>query len=116
MPGKGGAVSASVRQDHTRVVGIELIRNQLNLVRCVFGAVGTAVIQLIYNAIGAGWTTTLLSGLCIAGLPVYWLVIKRGRIWREKRKARAEQKRLEKERVDEEQRIESNGGVDEKNQ
>ncbi|WWC69009.1 uncharacterized protein I206_102945 [Kwoniella pini CBS 10737] len=77
-PGKGGAVSAS-----------------LNLVRCIFGAIGVAAIQSIYNAIGAGWTFVLLSGICILGIPMPFIVIKKGKSWRKRR----EDKAAEKERI-----------------
>ncbi|WWC60004.1 uncharacterized protein I303_102567 [Kwoniella dejecticola CBS 10117] len=80
-PGKGGAVSAS-----------------LNLVRCIFGAIGVAAIQSIYNAIGAGWTFVLLSGICILGIPMPLIVIKKGKMWRRKREEKAaEKERLKKE-------------------
>ncbi|KAM0753668.1 MFS general substrate transporter [Meredithblackwellia eburnea MCA 4105] len=78
-PGQGGAVSAS-----------------LNLVRCIFGAVGTAVIQIIYGAIGAGWTFVLLSGICIVALPLPFLVMKKGAGWRAQRQERAREKEKEK--------------------
>jgi hypothetical protein len=58
---------------------------QLNLVRCVFAAVGTAVVQILYRAIGAGWTVTLFSGISILSAPLLWLVTVRGSRWREAR-------------------------------
>jgi hypothetical protein len=64
--------------------------NQLNLVRCLFGAVGTAVIQLLYNAIGAGWTMVLLTGLCLVALPLPAVVWLRGAKWRARRDAKDE--------------------------
>ncbi|WRT65469.1 uncharacterized protein IL334_002412 [Kwoniella shivajii] len=76
-PGKGGAVSAS-----------------LNLVRCIFGAVGVAVIQTIYKAIGAGWTFVLLSGICILGIPLPIIVIKNGKKWRDRRHAKQAEKEV----------------------
>ncbi|KAG8992036.1 hypothetical protein FRB94_012033 [Tulasnella sp. JGI-2019a] len=78
-PGQGGAVSAS-----------------LNLVRCLFGAVGTAIIQVLYNALGAGWTFVLLSGLCVLALPMAFIVIKKASEWRQHRLERVEGKRLAK--------------------
>ncbi|BEI95796.1 hypothetical protein CcaverHIS631_0107450 [Cutaneotrichosporon cavernicola] len=79
LPGKGGAVSAS-----------------LNLVRCAFGALGTGVIQLMYTALGAGWTFVLLSGICVAGTPLSFVVIRYGKGWRDAREARAAAKRAKK--------------------
>ncbi|KAG8855703.1 hypothetical protein FRB96_006747 [Tulasnella sp. 330] len=73
--GQGGAVSAS-----------------LNLVRCLFGAVGTAIIQVLYNSLGAGWTFVLLSGLCVLGLPLPWLVIRKAPEWRQNRLERTQRK------------------------
>jgi len=56
------------------------------LVRCLFAAVGTAVIQLLYNAIGAGWTMVLLTGLCIAAMPLFWVIAHYGPKWRKDRR------------------------------
>lgn len=86
VPGRGGAVSAS-----------------LNLVRCALAAVGTATVQLMYNAMGVGWTFVLLSGLSLVVLPLSFLVVARGGKWREKRKdrqAEKERKKAEAERTD----------------
>lgn len=68
--------------------------SQLNLVRCIFGAVGTSVIQLMYqSALGAGWTFVLLSGICVLATPVTLIVVlRRGRAWRETRAARRRSK------------------------
>ncbi|ORY24562.1 major facilitator superfamily domain-containing protein [Naematelia encephala] len=64
-PGRGGSVSAS-----------------LNLIRCAFGAIGTGTIQLMYNRMGPGWAMVLLSGICVAGIPLPLIVITKGRRWR----------------------------------
>ncbi|WVQ94439.1 hypothetical protein IAU59_001518 [Kwoniella sp. CBS 9459] len=77
--GKGGAVSAS-----------------LNLVRCIFSAIGVAAIQSMYKALGAGWTFVLLSGIVIIGIPMPLIVIKRGKMWREKRVERRKRNAAEK--------------------
>ncbi|KAK4701594.1 hypothetical protein P7C70_g4635, partial [Phenoliferia sp. Uapishka_3] len=76
-PGQGGAVSAS-----------------LNLVRCLFGAAGTAVVQIIYRAIGAGWTFVLFSGIVILGIPMPLAVLKYAPGWRQKREEKVEAKKL----------------------
>ncbi|EIW69113.1 hypothetical protein TREMEDRAFT_31494 [Tremella mesenterica DSM 1558] len=78
-PGQGGAVSAS-----------------LNLVRCLFGAVGTAVIQIIYRKINAGWTFVLFSGLCIAGIPIPFIAAHYGPSWRQCRAERSLRKSVGK--------------------
>ncbi|ORX37291.1 major facilitator superfamily domain-containing protein [Kockovaella imperatae] len=75
MPGKGGAASAS-----------------FNLVRCLLGAVGTAIVQILYKALGAGWTLVLLTGICLIGTPIPVLVIRYARPWREKRRELEEAK------------------------
>lgn len=84
-PGKGGAVSASVSEGYAASTD----EAQLNLVRCLFGALGTAVVHVIYSKVGAGWTTVILSGICLAGLLLFWLVITRGSRWRAKREKAA---------------------------
>lgn len=53
--------------------------------RCAFGAVGTAVIQLLYNAINPGWTFVLLTALSVAALPLPLVVLRYGAAWRRKR-------------------------------
>lgn len=72
--------------------------HQLNLVRCIFGAVGTSVVQLLYNAIGAGWTTTLFTGICLAGTPLLVTVMIFAPRWRQARREKAESKKEEKDR------------------
>jgi hypothetical protein len=62
--------------------------HQLNLVRCLFGAVGTAIVQIMYNAIGAGWTTTIFSAICILGVPMEVWVVKSAPRWRAQRRAK----------------------------
>lgn len=91
LPARGGAVSASG-----------------NLVRCGLAAVGTATVQLMYKAMGVGWTFVLLSGICFAVLPLSFLVVAKGGKWRERRK----EKQAEKERRKEEaQRAENAAGA-----
>ena len=69
----------------------------MNLVRCLFGAIGTSVIQVMYKHLGAGWSITILSGLCVVGLPLPFLVIARGQKWREAREDRKDRKQAERE-------------------
>ena len=57
----------------------------LNLVRCLLSAVGTAVIQLIIDAMGLGWCFTFLALLVLAASPGLWVVRKWGPKWREQR-------------------------------
>ncbi|KAF7325602.1 MFS domain-containing protein [Mycena kentingensis (nom. inval.)] len=60
-----------------------------NLVRCALAAVMTAVIELIVDAIGIGWTYVLLAGLCVVSAPLIWVVMFIGPRWRERRRMRA---------------------------
>ncbi|KAF7334766.1 MFS domain-containing protein [Mycena sanguinolenta] len=57
-----------------------------NLVRCALSAAMVAVIQLILDALGAGWTYVLLAGLCVVASPLIWVVIRIGPGCRAKRK------------------------------
>nr|GAT47577.1 predicted protein [Mycena chlorophos] len=62
-----------------------------NLIRCGLSAVMVAVIQLIIDAIGVGWTYVLLSGLCIVASPLIWIVMFIGPKWRARRRRKAEE-------------------------
>ncbi|KAF5343027.1 hypothetical protein D9758_011113 [Tetrapyrgos nigripes] len=57
-----------------------------NLFRGVLGAVLTSVIDLILNALTAGWTYVLLGGICALLTPLVWVVIKIGPTYRKKRR------------------------------
>ncbi|OWT38522.1 hypothetical protein AYX14_05816 [Cryptococcus neoformans] len=87
---KGGAVSAA-----------------LNLVRCIFGAIGVASIQSMYNTLGAGWTFVLLTGLVVIASPLPIVVIKKGRGWRDTRKEKRESKKEKKEAKKEKKKAEA---------
>lgn len=87
---KGGAVSAA-----------------LNLVRCIFGAIGVASIQSMYSTLGAGWTFVLLSGLVLLATPCPIIVTMKGRSWRDKRKAKKAAKKEKKEAKKEKMKIEA---------
>ena len=51
----------------------------------------------MYKHLGAGWSITILSGLCVVGLPLPFLVIARGQKWREAREDRKDRKQAERE-------------------
>ncbi|KAM0753667.1 MFS general substrate transporter [Meredithblackwellia eburnea MCA 4105] len=68
----------------------------LNLVRCLWGAAATAVIQVMYQAMGAGWSFVVLSGICVLGLPMPLLVSRRAKSWRQAREATVSAKLLKK--------------------
>ena len=51
----------------------------INLLRCLMGAGGVAAVLPLVNAIGAGWTFTILTGMSIAGLGLVVLQMGYGR-------------------------------------
>ena len=61
-----------------------------NLVRCLMGAGGTAVINLMIEKMGRGWCFTFVAGVCAAFSPVLWVLLKWGPGWREERRVRIE--------------------------
>ncbi|EHL02104.1 putative Quinidine resistance protein 2 [Glarea lozoyensis 74030] len=78
-----------------------------NLVRCFFGAGGTAVITIMIQKMGRGWCFTFISLVCIVTMPMLWVELKWGPGWREERRVRLAKIEEEKERVVE--RMESSG-------
>ena len=64
-PGKAGATTASN-----------------NLSRCLLGAVASAVIVSMINAMGSGWAFTLIGLLYLVFAPVLLLIMKYGIKWR----------------------------------
>ncbi|KAK0388489.1 hypothetical protein NLU13_4733 [Sarocladium strictum] len=62
----------------------------LNLVRCLSGAVATAVIDYMLKGMGRGWTFTLLALTSLAFIPVLRLIEKCGMRWRAERKLKEE--------------------------
>ncbi|KAF7562483.1 hypothetical protein G7046_g1653 [Stylonectria norvegica] len=61
-----------------------------NLVRCLLGAVATAVIEHMIRGMGRGWCFTFLALLNLALMPVLRLIDKRGLSWRVARLKREE--------------------------
>lgn len=59
-----------------------------NLVRCSLGAALVSVIDLILNALGAGWTYVLLAGICLLFSPIMVIMYHYGPRWRARRRAR----------------------------
>ncbi|KAJ7633416.1 MFS general substrate transporter [Mycena polygramma] len=81
----------------TQTLILDLVPNQSssvtacnNLVRCGLSAAMVAVIQLILNAVGAGWTYVILAGICVAASPLMYVVMHIGPAWRVKRRLRSE--------------------------
>ncbi|KAF4126698.1 Sugar (and other) transporter [Geosmithia morbida] len=67
-----------------------------NLVRCLVGAGGAAVIELVIHAVGRGWTFTILALLVAVCVPGLMLIEKRGPGWRRERYAREAARAAEK--------------------
>ncbi|KAL4070587.1 major facilitator superfamily domain-containing protein [Scleroderma citrinum] len=59
-----------------------------NLVRCSFGAACVSVIDLMLQAVGSGWTYTILAAISLCTGPMIWLVMWLGPRSRAKRLAR----------------------------
>lgn len=59
-----------------------------NLVRCLFGAGGTAFIESMLRALGRGWTYTFWALVLVVFSPILWVLIVKGPGWREERRVR----------------------------
>lgn len=67
-----------------------------NLFRCLLSAGGTAVAPFMIEKIGLGFMGVFISGVWLCFSPCLWLVMLRGKKWRENEKARQEKKEAEK--------------------
>jgi len=67
-----------------------------NLVRCVFGAGGTAVVESMLRAMGRGWMYTFWALVLVLFSPILWLLSTRGPGWREQRRVRMVEKSITK--------------------
>ncbi|KAF4982209.1 hypothetical protein FZEAL_2093 [Fusarium zealandicum] len=80
-PGKAGTASAAN-----------------NLTRCLVGAGSSAAVVPMIDAMGAGWTFTLVGGLlCVLGCPSLLALMIRGVKWREELEMKREKKRKARE-------------------
>ena len=61
-----------------------------NLVRCLLGAAGTAIIIQMIEAMGRGWCFTFIGAVLMLASPMLWVEVQRGPGWREERRARVE--------------------------
>ncbi|KAL1598890.1 hypothetical protein SLS60_008033 [Paraconiothyrium brasiliense] len=61
-----------------------------NLVRCLMGAGGTAVITLMIDAMGRGWCFTFVAGVIATFSPILWVLMKWGPKWRNERRLKME--------------------------
>lgn len=63
-----------------------------NLIRCLLGAGGVALVEPLLNSIGRGWTSTLVSLVWAVGSLLWWAVWIWGPGWRKEKKRRAGQR------------------------
>lgn len=68
-----------------------------NVVRCLLGAAATAAIGPMTNAIGNGWSYTILAVLFMASAAGPLLTMKYGVKWRRAKKEKKERRRRERE-------------------
>ena len=68
-----------------------------NLVRCLMGAAGTAVIIQMINGMGRGWCFTFIAAVIFFTSPLLWVELKWGPKWREQRRVRVEKREEVKE-------------------
>jgi multidrug resistance protein len=64
-----------------------------NLARCLLGAGATAVANPLVNALGNGWTFTLVGLVELACVPLLWFPYRYGMQWRAENKEKEEEKR-----------------------
>lgn len=75
-----------------------------NLVRCLLGAVGSAVIDPMLRGMGYGWCFAFLGILMGVAMGLLWMEKVYGMSWRERRFVKLEQrKRAEESKADEEE-------------
>lgn len=67
-----------------------------NLCRCLFSAGGTALAPYMIKSIGIGYTGVFISGVWLCFSPCLWLVMLRGKKWREEDKEKQQKKEAEK--------------------
>jgi hypothetical protein len=63
-----------------------------NLCRCFMGAGTTAFVGPLIDAVGIGWTGTMVAALLALFSPMLWLVYLRGHSWRQDEAAREQRK------------------------
>ena len=67
-----------------------------NLVRCLMGAAGTAVIIQMINGMGRGWCVTFIAAVIFFTSPLLWVLLKWGPKWREERRVGMEKHKEQK--------------------
>ena len=68
-----------------------------NIVRCEIGAVFTAIIVPLIDAVGTGWAFTILALISVAFNPVLLILMRKGPEWRKQRKAKEEKSKSQRE-------------------
>jgi MFS family permease len=71
-----------------------------NLVRCLFGAGGTALIETMLSAMGRGWCYTFLALVLVVTSPILWVSMRWGPKWREERRVRKLKEKAHREEKD----------------
>jgi multidrug resistance protein len=66
-------------------------------VRCMMGAVMTAVIQPLILAVGSGWAYTIMGLSYVLFSPSLLLIMRKGMVWRKEEREKEEQRMAEKE-------------------
>ena len=67
-----------------------------NLVRCLMGAAGTAVIIQMIDGMGRGWCFSFIAAVLLFTSPLLWAELKWGARWRNERRMRVEKQQEEK--------------------
>ncbi|KAJ6111109.1 MFS transporter [Penicillium sp. IBT 16267x] len=67
-----------------------------NLFRCELGAAASAAISPMTEAMGSGWAYTTLSLIALAASPCFWIMMKQGIKWRQKRLGKEENSEAKK--------------------
>ncbi|KAK9350878.1 major facilitator superfamily domain-containing protein [Lipomyces doorenjongii] len=77
-----------------------------NLVRCELGAVASAVIVPMSDAMGKGWSYTLLALIFVGCTPALFVVMKYGTRWRKAKKEKKEMHETRKKQMQTQQDLE----------
>jgi MFS family permease len=80
-----------------------------NLVRCLMGAGGSAVITPMIRAMGIGWCFTFMALFLVAASPMELALLEWGPKWREERRVRSEKAKQKKEAVRAVEKTETKG-------
>lgn len=66
-----------------------------NLVRCLLGAGGVAIVNPLFNAIGRGWTGTLITLVWVVASSCWWTVMVWGPRWRRTKESKKSKRAIE---------------------